>query len=69
MLFKVASFCVRGVHKPIKKHGIDDDDYMGAYDTPFEYKNPNLDTLKKDKRDFGKRLNLDIELDGVVTYE
>jgi len=69
MLFKVASFCVRAVHKPIKKHGVGDDDYMGPYKTPFSYKSPNKDTLKHDNKNFGKRLSIEIDVDEVVTYE
>lgn len=65
MLFKVYNFCVRPVHMPSKKHGIDDDDYMGAYKTPFKYKNGMKETIKNDSRDFGKRLDFVIESEEV----
>lgn len=66
MLFKVAKFCIRAQNKPIKKHGIDDDEYMGSYKTPFKYVNPHKESVKK--RDGNKRIDLYIDLEDII-YE
>ena len=59
---------MRDVHKPAKKHGIDDDEYMGAYNTPFDYKNGLKESSKRDTKDYGKRIDFVIESEE-VDYE
>lgn len=65
MLFKVYSFCVRPVHRPIKKHGVDDDDYMGPYQTPFKYRDKTKDSSNLDKKKQNKMLDSVIGVGGV----
>ena len=61
MLFKVYSFAVdaRKTNLPIQKHGIDDDEYKGAWSTDFEYKYTAKKTNNRNKKStVNKRISM-----------
>lgn len=64
MRFKVFRFCVPQLaHKPDKKHGIDNDEYLGAYKTPFKYQykpKPNIDKNRDNKKVNYAKKNINI---------
>jgi hypothetical protein len=71
MRFKIYNIFVtaRPTNRPIKKHGIGDDEYYGSHPTPFKYRYYPKQTLKRNKKTiYDKRIKMMVKGGNQIGY-